>query len=233
MTDIFREVEEEVRKERYELLWKKYGNLMIAAAALLILGVAGYQYWQRYDLKVRQQISTRFTAAEQLASTGNAKSEQDFAALAKDAPAGYAKLAKFQLANVMIAKGKRDAAIAILRDLASDADPLIGATAKLRLAWTLADTAPRSEIDALLAPLSTADSPWRFSADEIRAYMDLQGGKRTQAEAEYVKLAGEPAAADNLRQRAGAIAQYLKANPGATLGATAAPPLAPAAEKKP
>ena len=40
MSDIFHEVEEEVRREHYEKLWKKYGNYVIAVASVLVLGVA-------------------------------------------------------------------------------------------------------------------------------------------------------------------------------------------------
>jgi hypothetical protein len=233
VTDIFHEVEEEVRKERYATLWKKYGNYVIGAAAVLVLGVAAYQYWLYYDLQQRQAVSARFAAAEQLASQGSVKSEEEFAALTRDAPAGYAKLAKFQLANVMLAQGKNDQAIAILRELTTDADPVVSGTAKVRLAWTLADSAPRGEIETLIAPLAGPDSPWRFSAAELRAYLDLQAGKRTEAMAQYQKLADDTAAPDNLRQRAGAIAQYLKANPNASPAETAPalptlPTLAPA-----
>lgn len=235
MTDIFHEVEEEVRKERYEALWKKYGNVLIGAAALLVVGVAGYQYWLHYDEQRRQAVSARFEAAEQMAARGDVRSEQEFAAIAQDAPAGYAKLAKLHLANVMLAQGKRDPAVTILRELENDSDPVLSGAAKLRLAWTLADSATRAEIDALLTPLSAADSPWRFSAAEVRAYLDLQAGKRTEAIAQYEKLAADAAAPDNLRQRVGAIAQFLKANPNGTQvgAAPAAPPAAPAPEKKP
>jgi len=41
MSDIFQEVEEDVRKERYEQLWKKYGNYIIGAAAILVIAVGG------------------------------------------------------------------------------------------------------------------------------------------------------------------------------------------------
>ena len=34
MTDIFHEVEEEVRRERFEKIWKKYGDYAIAAVAV-------------------------------------------------------------------------------------------------------------------------------------------------------------------------------------------------------
>ena len=132
MSDIFQEVEEDVRRERYAQIWKQYGNYIIAGAAVLVAAVAGYQAWQRYDLTQRQQISDRFGQATQAAQTGNLpKAESDFAALTKDAPTGYATLAKFQLAGTYLAQGKRDPAIALLRELVASSDPIISSTARV------------------------------------------------------------------------------------------------------
>lgn len=228
MSDIFQEVEEDVRRERYEQLWKKYGNYLIAAAAVLVLAVAGYQAWRNYDLSQREKVSDLLRAASQTAAAGNApKAETDFAALAKDAPSGYATLAKFHLAGAYLAQGKRDQALALLRELAASSDPLIANTARLRLAWTMADASPKAEIVTLLQPLTAADSPWRFAASEVLAYVDLKNGARTQAQTEYQKLATELDAPANLRQRAAGIAEYLRANPDGGLAAAAAPPPAP------
>src|SRR6266581_4492596 len=157
LSDIFQEVEEDVRRERYEQIWKKYGNYMIAAAAVLVAAVAGYQAWLRYDLTQRQQVSDRFGQATQAAQSGNLpKAETDFAALTKDAPAGYATLAKFQLAGAYLAQAKRDQGIALLRELVASSDPIISSTARLRLAWALADASAKPEIVTLLEPLTAA-----------------------------------------------------------------------------
>ena len=82
------EVEEEVRKERYEKLWKQYGNYIIVAAALIVAAVAAFQAWQRYDQARRERVSDQFQQATQLAASGNyVRAETEFAALSKDAPA--------------------------------------------------------------------------------------------------------------------------------------------------
>src|SRR5262245_27658910 len=72
MSDIFQEVEEDVRRERYEQLWKKYGNYVIAAAAVLVLAVGGYQAWVAYDNSQRQQVSDKYQEAQGLAAAGKA-----------------------------------------------------------------------------------------------------------------------------------------------------------------
>jgi hypothetical protein len=240
VSDIFQEVEEDVRRERYELIWKKYGNYIMIAAALLVAAVAGYQAWQRYDLTQRQKVSDRYREASQSAQTGNLpKAEADFAALAKDAPSGYATLAKFHLAGAYLAQGKRDPAVALLRELTASSDPIVSSTARLRLAWTNADASPRADIVSVLQPLTASDNPWRFAAGEVLAYVDLKDGARAQALAEYQKLAQDPQAPANLRQRALGISEYLRANPDAGISAAAPPSLpslgapAPAASPAP
>lgn len=231
MSDIFQEVEEDVRRERYEEIWKKYGNYIIALAGVIVLAVGGWQLWQRYELNQRQQASDRYEAAAAIGRSGDApKAEAAFAELAKDAAGGYAELAKFELVTALMAQGKRDPALALLRELAQSSDPLISNSARLRLAWTIADGASKPEIAALLQPLSAPDSAWRFAAAEVLAYLDLTQGSRGDAAAEYEKLAQETAAPPSLRSRAGAIASYIKANPAGTPAAqpAPAPALAPA-----
>lgn len=235
MSDIFQEVEEDVRRERYEQLWKKYGNYIIAAASVVVLAVGGYQAWTAYDLNQRRAVSDRYQAADEFIRANDpVKAEAAFAELARDAPSGYATLAKFQLSAALLAQGKRDPAIVLLRELAESSDPVISSVARLRLAWTIADAAARPEIISILAPLTTPDSPWRFAAAEVMAYLDFMQGSRSDAQAAFTKLSEEPAAPPSLRQRAAAIAGYLKANPTAvpvtplTPAPVAPPPAAPA-----
>jgi hypothetical protein len=212
--DLFREVEEEVRKERYEQLWKDYGTYIIGAAAALIIAVGGWQAWQSYQLSQRQDASARFEAAQQTAQAGDlAGAETAFQAIVNDAPEGYQSLARFRLAELQMAQNKRDEGLATLRELTRDPEPLLQAAARMRLAWTVADTAPRAELDALIEPLSGADNPWRFNAAELRAYLDYHSGNRDQAQAAYARLATEAEAPTALRQRASQISQYLSANP--------------------
>src|SRR5258706_2180437 len=207
----------------------------MAAAVVLVAGVGAFQGWRAYDLRQRQAVSDRYQAAQQLAQTGDAaKAEEAFAALAKDAPSGYATLAKFHLAGQYLAEGKRDPAIALLKELVTVSNPVLSNAARLRLAWLLADASPKAEVVMLLQPLSAPDSPWRFAAQEVIAYVDYKDGARGQAQAEYDKLAQEAEAPQTLRQRAGGIAAFIPAKPDGVATSPAPPtlpslPAAPAA----
>ncbi|MGZ9092727.1 MAG: tetratricopeptide repeat protein, partial [Rhodoplanes sp.] len=43
MSDIFREVDEEVRREQLKRLWDRYGLLFIATAVLLVAAVGAWR----------------------------------------------------------------------------------------------------------------------------------------------------------------------------------------------
>lgn len=225
MSDIFQEVEEEVRRERFEKLWKKYGNYFIAGAALIVIGVAGYQLWIAWDRSQRETASEKFHAAEQLAQSGRlSDAEAAFAKLAQDAPSGYATLAKFHQASAMLAEGKRDAALALYNTLTQLPDPELSGAARLRIAWAQADYAPRAIIEKTLAPLTGATNPWRYAAEDVLAYVDLRDGNRTAAADAYARLAAEAKAPQGMRERASAMAEYLRANPEGYSPAAGSPP---------
>ncbi|HWE17290.1 MAG TPA: tetratricopeptide repeat protein [Hyphomicrobiaceae bacterium] len=229
MSDIFQEVEEDVRRERYEQLWKKYGNYVIGAAAALVIAVGGYQAWNAYDTNQRQAVSDQFEAALKIAQTGNAAdAEAQFSELSKSGYTGYATLSKFNLAGVYLAQNKRDQAVALLRELTESPDDVASSVARLRLAWLEADARPRTEIQTIVEPLTAAENPWRFAAAEVLAYAELKSGSRPQAENDYLNLSQEPLAPPGLRQRTSAILAYLRANPGATSIPGAAGAAAPA-----
>ena len=116
MSDIVQEVEEDVRRERYEQLWNKYGNYVIGAAAVLVVAVGGYQAWTAYDTNQRQQVSDKYEGAQKLVGPGKAAdAEAHFADLSQSGYSGYATLSKFNLVGTYLAQNKRDQAVALLR----------------------------------------------------------------------------------------------------------------------
>jgi hypothetical protein len=211
VSDIFREVEEEVRRERLEKIWKEYGDYIVAAAALLILAAAAFRLWTFYEARERARTSDRYLAAEQLFASGQTRAAaQTFARLAKEAPKGYDKLAELQTANAVAASNKGEA-LAIYRKLVGDNDEMISSIARLRAAWLLVDSAPKSDVESMLAPLAGNDSPWHQVAQEILAYADFHAGAIKQAQSEFQKLADDAKAPSGVRGRSRAMATFLAA----------------------
>ncbi len=228
LSDIFREVEEEVRRERFEKIWKLYGDYIIAGVALVVIAVAGYELWQRYEANQKLKASETFIAAQQLADSGNiAQASVAFGIVAKEAPDGYAKLARLSQAGVLEIGGQRSEALAILKSVAKDDAGLIGSVARLRGGWILAADGPRADLDQLVAPLADPASPWRFSAREILAYADYHAGLNAKAQAEFETLGNDKDASLTLRRRCSAMAMFLKNGGMANFGTV--PPPAPTA----
>ena len=208
MTDIFREVEEDVRRERFEKLWKAYGNYMIAALVLLFAGIGGWQLWDRHEQQERAKVAASFIAAQRITNPQAAAGA--FVDIARTAPKGYANVARLAEANAMSASGQQGSAIALYKQIAADDSGTIGMVARLRAAWALADSDNRADLADLLKPLDVPGSAWRENAQEVLAYADYRAMDTKSALAKYASLAVDPQAPDALRNRAQAMAAFLK-----------------------
>ena len=212
MSDIFHEVEEDVRRERFEKLWKQYGDYAIAAVAVIIIAVAGFKFWQRYETQQRLNASSAFFAAQQMAASGDgAAGAAAYASMVKNAPRGYAAVGQLAEADALYAAGNNADAIALYKKIAENSSSPLAPVARVRAAWATVDTAPKSEIEALLAPLNDNTSAWRFVAREILAYADYHSVEMTAAGKEFASLAAEKDASETIQARAKAMADFIKA----------------------
>jgi hypothetical protein len=208
LSDIFREVEEDVRRERFQKLWKAYGSYAIAALVLLFAGIGGWQFWERHQLAERQKVSDAFIAAQRISNPQTAAGT--FSDLARTAPKGYATVARLAQAGAMLASGQRDGAIALYKQIAKDDSGTIGSVARLRAAWALSETGSRTELAELLKPLDQPGSAWRGNAREVLAYADYRAMDTKSALTKYSELAVDPESPDGLRSRAKAMVTFLK-----------------------
>jgi hypothetical protein len=224
LSDIFREVEEDVRREKLEKFWKAYGIHVMALLALVLIGVAGFELWQRQEAALREKDSQAFVAAQHI--TNPQAAAQAFAALSTTAHGGYGLLAKMEQANGLAAGGQNAQAETLYKDIADSDHGELGAVARLRGGWAMADTASSADLQSLLQPLLDPGSPWRQMAQEILAYSDYRHGKMLVASSEFAKLAADPGSPDGLRGRARAFAAFLSGGGAGNYG-TVPPPAPP------
>jgi hypothetical protein len=212
VTDIFREVEEEVRRERLAQLWKQYSDYIIAGAALIVIAVAGYQLWRVYDQREHVKASDEYSVAQQFVESGQSgEAASLFAKLAKSAPGGYAAVSRLQEADALLAAGNRAEAVGLYRQIAAGNDPYLAAVARIHLGWALVDQSPKADVEAVLAPLDAPASAWQPMAHEILAYADYRAGNIPQALREYKILAADGKTPPALRKRSGVMAAFLTA----------------------
>ena len=171
MSDIFREVDEEVRREQLRRIWERYGFLIIAGAVLIVALVGGWRAYEFWETKKAAEAGTRFEAAIQLSEQGKTQeAEAAFAKLAAEGTGTYRGLAKLREA-AELAKRDPKAAVAIYDSLASDGSlpPALRELATLRAGFLLVDEAPYEDLRKRLEPLTGANSGFRHSARMLLA----------------------------------------------------------------
>jgi hypothetical protein len=187
LSDIFREVDEEVRREQLKRLWERYSIFIIAAAVLLVAGIGGWRAYEYWEGKKAAEAGARFDSALTLAEQGkHGEAEAEFSKLSKDSPSGYKTLSRFAEA-AQLAQRDPKAAIAAYDALASDNTlPLLQRDlAGIRAGLLMADTSPYAELQRRLEPLTAGERPFRHTARELLAFTAWRGGDAAAARRWY------------------------------------------------
>jgi hypothetical protein len=214
--EFIREVDEAVRQDQWLKLWRRYGSYIIAAALAVVIGSAagvGWRTWQQHE---RLEEARRYVDAQQLLRDGKpAEAAAAFAALAEEASSGYRVLAQLRAAEAQAEAGDRAAAGAALDRLAADGDaaPVYRSLGELLATQQqLADAQAPASLTGL-EPLTGIDNPWRFSALELRALAQMQGGDTVAARQTLDDLLADPLTPPDLARRAAELLAFLGGPP--------------------
>jgi hypothetical protein len=211
VSDIFREIDEELRRDNWLKLWQRYNKHIIAAVVVVLIIAGGVVAWRDHQLKQRQAQSARYAAAlALLRDNKEAEAAKIFATIAQDG-GGYGQLAVFEGADLTAKAGDRKAAVAAYDKIASssDVDPEFRDLAVLLSVMNaLPDGDAKAAIDRL-KPLTEPANPWHASALELTAAARLKSGDKPGALEIYKKLADDLAAPEGVRARAAEMAAAL------------------------
>jgi len=211
VSEIFDEVQEEVRREQLKRLWERYSVVILTVAFLIVGGVGGWRAWVYLEGKKAQEAGAQFEAAATLADQQKpAEAEAAFARIASDAPQGYRTLARLRAAGEL---ATRDAPGAVKLYDAIAADRSVGQTeqdlAALRAASLLVDTASYADIKARLEPLTGATRTFRHSARELLAVSAWRNKDMTAARQWIDVITTDPVSPQSLRSRMEALQALL------------------------
>lgn len=204
MSDIFREVEEDLKRERYEDLWKSYGVYIVGAAVALVATVAGVSWWNAAQQSAAEDAARQFVAAGQLAEDGDTQAAADaFAAIAENSTGNYDVVAGLRTAGLLADSGDTQGAVAAYDAIAAGSgDSILKGLASIKAAILLADTASPDELKVRLTPLADEGAPWRFSALELLGFAALRADNSDEAIEHYQALADATGAPPLARERA-------------------------------
>jgi len=204
LTDLFDEVEEQLRSDRYRTLARKalpWILALLAAGLVTFLAVWG---WERYREQVANKASDDYAAGLTALSKGDtAGGEKVLTDVSKSQAKAYKSLALMQLGALKVAADRPTEAVALFDQAAAAApDDILGDAARLKSAFALLDTAPFKDMEARLTPLMQDGHPYRVQAREALAFAKLMAGNTAGARSDFVIISQSLDAPDGARQRA-------------------------------
>ena len=199
MADIFDEIDEELKKDRAQELWARYGKYVIGACMAVVVAVGGHQGYNIYSdnqiQKAADLYHTSLKADDVISSLNNNAGELTD---------GYNMLARFQIAAAEAKAGDHAAAQASYDALAEDKniEPLYRQFAQLLAVMNAPADASVESLQDRLAPLIGAAGTWQGLALEQSAGLDLQSAKPDAAKAKLEQIIKLTEIPQSLRQRA-------------------------------
>ena len=218
--EFLNEVEQDIRQERFEKLWQKYGKLALYVFGGCIALAAVYTMWSNNQEAKRVQISEAYIRTQSLIDSG--KTDEAIHALqaiiAEGKDKAYGTLSQFALAGIRAAEGPYQdlpKAIEFYKGLEGNTsiEPYQRQFAGIRAITLEASLEEnKNNPDALkgllakLEPLSDEKSPWRLLALEAQGIIITQLNDPKASEV-FVKIAQDPNCPKGMRARAQLMAR--------------------------
>ena len=211
MSELFDEVDEEVRREQLKKLWERYSIFIIAGALLIIAAVGGWRGYQYFEAKKAAEAGAAFEAAAELSEQNkHTEAEAAFTKLVATAPYGYRVLARLRAA-AEVAFRDPQAAAKLYDDIAADRS--VGAPeqdlARIRAAGLLLDTTSYPNMRQRLESATAPDATYRHTARELLALSAWRANDTAAARQWLDMIANDGETPASLRSRAEALQALL------------------------
>lgn len=206
MTDIFDEVEQDLRRERLTKVWDRYGIYVIVVAVLIVVVTAGWRGYEWWRVNSERSAGEEYAAVLQsLEADGAAADPAALTGFAADAPEGFAILARFRAATVQDDTGESEAAAATLRSIVDDGKVpgLYRDMARVRLAQVLIDAGDFAAAqDAVRGLAEDNGNAYNRSATEMMGLAAYAQDDLEDASRWFTALSTSANVGQTMRQRA-------------------------------
>ena len=211
MSELFDEVDEDVRRDQLKKLWEKYSVVIIAGAILIVASVGGWRGYQYVEAKKAAEAGAAFDKAVELSDANkHTEAEAAFADLVAKAPFGYRVLSRLRLA-AEIATRDPQAAAKMFDEIAADRS--VGAAdqdmARIRAAQLLLESTSYPDIKARLEASAAPEATFRHSARELLALSAWRANDTSAARQWLDMIANDGQTPPSMRSRAEALQALL------------------------
>jgi hypothetical protein len=211
VSELFDEVDEEVRRDQLKKLWDQYSIYIIAMALLIIASVGGLRGYQYLEAKKAAEAGAAFDKAAELSDQNkHAEAEAAFADLASKAPSGYRILARLRTATEAASRDPQ-AAAKMFDEIAADRS--VGTVeqdlARIRAAQLLLESSSYPNMLQRLEPATAPTSTFRHTARELLALSAWRVNDAAAARQWLDLIANDGETPSSLRSRAEALQALL------------------------
>jgi hypothetical protein len=198
MNELLREIEDDIRRERLDRLWQKFGRMMVYASIAAVVLTIVIVIIQSNREELAMEKTSQFIRGIDRTNVEDFKGAISiFEELASDTSSPYAGLALLQKAKAQQALGDKDGAIKTYQILA-ERDAALGGLAKLLLP---------SKDGKLVEPDKA--SPFYRSQQEWLGWQLLEQGKKDEAVEIFWSLREDTQAPMPLRERMHEVLQHV------------------------
>jgi hypothetical protein len=211
VSELFDEVDEEVRRDQLKKLWDQYSIYIIAIALLIIAGVGGWRGYEYLEAKKAAEAGAAFDKAAELSEQNkHVEAEAAFADLATKAPSGYRILARLRAATEVASRDSQ-AAAKMFDEIAADRS--VGTAeqdlARIRAAQLRLESTTYPNMLQRLEPATASTSTFRHTARELLALSAWRANDATAARRWLDLIANDGETPSSLRSRAEALQALL------------------------
>lgn len=204
MADIFDEVEENIREEKWKEWFRRFAPFGAAVVVLVVAVVAGREWQQSRKAALAAETSENYVA---LTAAIDARNWDEARALAEtirqSGHRGYAGFAAQMEAEAALQAGAPDIAIENLQAAAGQMPlPALADLALLKAAYLQVNEGNAQAATAIAQDLASAGRPLRAHAEELLAAMAFSEGRLNDAKDMYDLLALQPTAPEGVQRRA-------------------------------
>jgi len=181
--ELFRVVDEEVRQDRFQNLWKRYGIYLVIVFVVIVGATVAFVLWRDAQGSARQADSARFLEAVVAEQTERNAAIDQLREIAREGTPGYRFLASLRAAALLADGGETGEAVIVFDAVAADEDfePVYRDIARLLAVAHGMQNMSQGEVEERLDGLAADDSPFRITAREFLAVAAKRVGNPDRA----------------------------------------------------
>lgn len=182
--DLFDEIKQDVRQEKFAKLWKEYCNYVYAAIAAIIIGTSANVWWKDHVRAGHEESAALYMQAMDELDAGNyEKSSEILTLIEEEGRGGYIALAKLRQGHILTLLNKKDEAATAFAAISEDSDIDEGfrTIAALHASKLLVDLGKAQEAEQKLAVLAQDGASFKNTAIYLQVANAIEKNQPQQA----------------------------------------------------